>query len=59
MKKFISMLLAAAMIVSLLIVATIPTAAVEGDWVAVGRADQYDGSAPKSDYDRFLHCFTT
>jgi len=51
MKKFISMVLAVAMIVSLLIVATVPTAAVDGDWVAVGRADQYDGSASKSDYE--------
>ena len=51
MKKIICSLLVIAMTFSLVIVAAITSAAaVEGDWIAVGRANQYDGSTPESEY---------
>ena len=51
MKRFISILTAFALLISLAVVAALPaSAAIEGDWIAVGRANQYDGSIPESEY---------
>ena len=51
MKRFISIIAAIAVLLSLVVVAAIPaSAAIEGDWVAAGRANQYDGSIPESEY---------
>ena len=42
MKRFISILTAFALLLSLAVVAALPaSAAIEGDWIAVGRANQY------------------
>jgi len=50
MKKLICLLLVLAMMISLIIVATIPTAAIDGDWVVVAQADQEFGEIPEDEY---------
>ena len=40
MKKFLSILLTLAMMLSLIIVATLPTAAIDGEWTVVAQGKQ-------------------
>ncbi len=51
MKKFLSFVLAAAMLLSMIIVVSLPTAAVDGDWVVYTRPSDYgtnDDGTPKT-----------
>ncbi len=50
MKKFLSLLLAIAMLVSTFIIAAIPTSAVEGDWMVYSRKEQYRDDYEDDEY---------
>ncbi|MBQ8259969.1 MAG: hypothetical protein IJY97_10455, partial [Clostridia bacterium] len=50
MKKLISILLALAMMLSLVIFATLPTAAIDGDWTVVAQAKQENGEIAEDLY---------
>ena len=48
MKKLLSIMLAMAMILSVVIIAAIPTAAVDGDWTVVAQAKQESGEVDEN-----------
>ena len=50
MKKLISIILALAMMLSLVIFATLPTAAIDGDWTVVAQAKQENGEIAEDLY---------
>ena len=50
MKKFLSLLLAVAMIVSTLIIVSLPASAVEGDWMVYARKEQYRDDYEDDEY---------
>lgn len=50
MKKLLSLLLVAAMLVSTLIIVSIPTGAVEGDWMVYARKEQHRDDYEDGDY---------
>lgn len=50
MKKFLSLLLAVAMIVSTLIIVSLPASAVEGDWMVYSRKEQYRDDYEDDEY---------
>ena len=50
MKKILSLVLALAMLVSTLIIVSLPTSAVDGDWMVYGRKEQYREDYEDGDY---------
>ncbi|MBQ3012996.1 MAG: hypothetical protein IJD74_05595 [Clostridia bacterium] len=50
MKRFLSLLLAVAMIVSTLIIVSLPASAVEGDWMVYARKEQYRDDYEDDEY---------
>lgn len=50
MKRFLSLLIAIAMLVSTLIIVSIPTGAVDGDWMVYARKEQYREDYEDGDY---------
>ncbi len=50
MKKFLSLLLAVAMIVSTFIIVALPASAVEGDWMVYARKEQYRDDYEDDEY---------
>ena len=51
MKKLLSIMLAMAMVLSLVIVAAVPAAAIEGEWTVTAQADQENGVTKEENFN--------